>query len=175
MPTWNPLAQVVAVCIREKTDEQRAKEVNHIVQLFFAYRMLDVNVITIMPAIRRVQLHTWYPYGSGRCANRVGDATVVEECLYDSNGLADLLGHTPLQPKIPRKLHQCELKVAATMYEPYIFHDKKRGFYDGIEYHLIKMIAKALEMNVTYFLLNETRENRFVSNETGLYSQLIQR
>lgn len=146
----------------------------YITQIFFAYRMLNVNIISIGTNKKSVQMHTWYPYGNGKCANKVSDILVIDECIYDETGMIDLFGHNDLLPKVPKDLHQCELKVAASIYEPYTFYDAQRGFYDGVEIHLVKMIARALNMKVVHVLLNETRENRFVSNETGIYSPLLQ-
>lgn len=137
--------------------------------------MLNVNVISISINKKSVQTHTWYPYGNGKCAKNVADILLVDECLYDRKEVIQLFSHNDLLPKIPKDLHQCELTVAASIYEPYTFHDKDRGFFDGSEIHLVHMIARALNMNIKFILMNETRENRFVSNDSGIYAPLLQR
>lgn len=176
LPTWNPLAQVVAIFTQEDSKEHRRKDINYVIQIFFAYRMLNVNVISIGINKKSVQVYTWYPYGNGKCAKNVADILIVDECLYDDQGnVSNIFSHNDLLPKIPKDLHQCELVVAASFYEPYTFYDKQRGFYDGVEIHLVQMISRALNMKIKYLLMNETRENRFVSNDTGIYAPILQR
>lgn len=47
------------------------------------------------------------------------------------------------------------IRVRARNYEPFVYRNSTNGqFYEGIEYHLVKTIAKKLSMNVTFQLLS---------------------
>lgn len=45
---------------------------------------------------------------------------------------------------------KCPIIVAATTFEPFTYYDDSRGFYKGIEYSLVKTIARQLQIDVKF-------------------------
>lgn len=180
LPTWNPLAQFVAVFIKNyDDDEQLYTQVKLAMEAFFEFRALNVKVISHQRNSNVIQMHSWYPYEGTNCASEVRDIHLIEECHYsdDRIGPQPLRNVTLVPPTlIPIDLHGCPLRVAASVYEPFSFYDPARkNFTRGIEVLLIQTIAQALKMTPVFIHINETRENRIISNETGIYSMLLRR
>lgn len=177
-PTWNPLGQFVAVFINQYDHHTLHKHIRLVLEAFFEFHVLNVKLISFEPDSNLIQMHTWYPYEGDNCANGVQKIHMIDECAYTDgrSGPETVRNLKPLQPIIPTKLHDCPLRVATSVYEPYVFYDSfQKSFYRGIEVHLIRAVAKALKMTPIYIRINETRAIRVVSNETGLYSMLLKR
>lgn len=176
LPTWNSLAQFVAVFINTYDDKILQRHIRFILETFFEFHALNVKVISFRRGSNTIQTHTWYPYEGTNCADEVRNIHLIDECDYsDIQTDPQLVRHiAPLQPTIPKNLHGCPLRVATSVYEPYVYYDSVRNdFNRGIEIRLIRTIAQALNMNPIFVQINETRVNRFVHNETGIYSKLL--
>lgn len=142
--------------------------------------MLNVNVISYRKDTNIVQASTFYPYQDGNCANIVGRLWTFDECEYndgDNNNLYSKVRNIKkLHKKIPNKLHNCPLNISGAIAEPYVFYDvSTNDFEKGTEVLMVRTIAEALEMTPIFSLINETRENRIISNLTGIYSNLFQK
>lgn len=178
LPTWNALAQFVAVFINNFDDKTLLAHIRHIMETFFEYRVLNIKVISFRRHSSVIQVHTWYPYEGTNCADEVRNIHLIDECHYSDarNGPQAVRNVAPIQPIIPLNLHGCPLRVATSVYEPYVFYDSgRKDFYRGIEVRLVRTIAQALEMTPIFIHMNETRVNRIVSNKTGIYSMLLTR
>lgn len=140
---------------------------------FLMFNIINVNVISYRYGSNVVQAHTFYPYDGSNCANEVNELTLLEECVYsdDSPDNVEMLVVEERRPKIPNDLHGCELNIAASIIEPFAFDD----FETGTEIFMTKTIAEAMNMKPVYKYINETRETRTISNETGIYSLLLRR
>lgn len=176
LPTWNPLAQVVALFINTYEDKDLFEQMQSILQLFLNRHLINVNVISYRSNSNIVQAHTFYPYDGVNCAKDVTRLHLIEECEY--------LDETPfdpkitivnkLRPKIPNNLHGCEMRIASSIIEPFVFLDEDTNSFDsGLEVLMIRTIANALKMIPVFMRVNATRENREVSNLTGVYSDLL--
>lgn len=162
---------MVALFVHTYEDDVLTKMITYILRKFLQRKLINVNVISYRYNTDIVQTHTWYPYEGNNCADDVVSVHLVEECVY-----SDEIPYEPtfnvietLKPKIPYNLHGCELRIAASIYEPYVFD----GFTIGTEVLMTRTIAQALKMRPQFLRINETRENRVVSNETGIYSLLM--
>lgn len=176
LPTWNPLAQVVALFVHTYENDVLNEMITFILRKFLQRKLINVNVISYRYNTNIVQTHTWYPYECDNCADDVVNVHLVEECVY-----SDETPHAPtfnvietLKPKIPINLHGCELRIAASVIEPFVFYDAENDAFDiGTEVLMTRTIAQALKMQPKFMRINATRENRLVSNETGIYSLLL--
>lgn len=176
MPTWNPLAQVVALFINTYENDELLAQMKSILQLFLNRHMINVNVISYRNNSSIVQAHTFYPYDGDNCAMEVTDLYLIEECEYSDEMPFDptITIINPLKSKIPNNLHGCEMHIASTITEPFVFFNEEKGSFDmGLEVLMIRTIAQALKMTPVFTRMNGTRENRAVSNETGIYSTLL--
>lgn len=177
LPTFNPMGHVVVAFIDARSKVQLQFEINHILRLFFDSKMFNVNVISRKIGSAFVQMHTWYPYDDGRCANETSNAVLIEECHCETQECSEpqLKSIAEEKPKIPQTLHQCDLNVAVSVYEPYTYYNLKNGsFTTGSEVLMIKIIAQKMDMKLNLFKVDGTRDNRYVSNESGLYSHILQ-
>lgn len=176
LPTWNPLAQVVALFINTYDEAELLTRMTNIFQTFLNRRMVNVNIISYRYNSTIVQAHTFYPYDEDNCGTNIVDLHLLEECEYSDETPFDpvITINERLQPKIPSNLHGCELHITSSVNEPFVFYDKyENAFNMGLEVLMIRTIAEALKMRPIFQLINETRENREVSNETGIYSTLL--
>lgn len=147
-----------------------------ILQLFLSRHMINVNVISYRSNSSIVQAHTFYPYDEDNCATNVVQMHLIEECEYSDDRPSDpeiTVNHT-LRPKIPSNLHGCEIQIASSVIEPYVFYDQEIQSFDiGLEVLMTRTIAESLKMTPVFHRINESREHREVSNETGIYSTLL--
>lgn len=176
LPTWNPLAAVVALFINTYEDEELLARIQSILQLFLNRHMINVNVISYRYNSNIVQAHTFYPYDGKNCAKEVTELHLIEECEYsDENPFSPKITiKNKLRPKIPNNLHGCEMRISSSKIEPFVFYDKDSNSFDmGLEVLMIRTIAEALKMTPVFMQVNATRENRAVSNETGIYAALL--
>lgn len=178
LPTWNPLAQVVALLVTTYEDDELNEMIRFVLREFLNRKLINVNVISYRYNANVVQTHTWYPYEGSNCADDVVNVHLVEECVYSDERPYEPTFNVieKLKPKIPYNLHGCELRIAASIMEPFVFYDAASDAFDiGTEVLMTRTIARALKMRPTFLRINETRENRVVSNETGIYSLLLKR
>lgn len=178
LPTWNPLARFVAVFLNDYDDAMLQGLIRFVIESFFKIHALNVKVISFRKDSNVIQAHTWYPYEGENCANEVRAIHLIDECYYsdDRIGPQHIRNVTSPQPAIPLDLHGCPLRIATSVYEPYVYYDPvDKEFNRGIEILLIRAIAQALEMTPIFIPINETRENRIVENDTGIYSMLLKR
>lgn len=176
LPTWNPLAQVVALFVNTYEDEELLSQMKMILQLFLSRHMINVNVISYRFNTNIVQAHTFYPYEGGNCAQDVLELHLIEQCEYSDEAPFDpiITVINRLRTKIPNNLHGCELHIASSVIEPFVFFDRKsESFNIGLEVLMVRTIAQALRMTPIFTRINGTRENRAVSNESGIYSTLL--
>lgn len=167
---------MVALFVHTYDDDQLAEYITFVLRKFLHRKMINVNVISYRANADIVQTHTWYPYEGANCADDVMNVHLVEECMY-----SDETPHDPtfnvietLKPKLPNDLHGCELRIAASITEPFVFFDSgSDAFNVGTEVLMTRTIAQALKMRPQFLRINETRENRVISNETGIYSLLL--
>lgn len=178
MPTWNPLAQVVALFINTYEDAVLLQLIESILNEFLSRHMVNVNVISYRSGTNIVQAHTMYPYDGDNCATTVVRLHLLEECVYDDETPYEPKFTTinRLKPKIPNNLHGCELRIASSITEPFVFYDEAADSFNmGTEVFMVKTISEALKMKPVFMRINETRENRLVDEESGIYSKLLQR
>lgn len=174
LPTWNPMANFVAV-LMDKYDESLLEAfVRNVLGAFFKVHVLDVKVISFRLGADVIQMHTWYPFEGTNCAEEVRNIHLVDECHYSDRrkGNQDVRSIEPLQKTIPRHLHGCPLRVVSSVYEPFVYNNSARR---GIEVHLIRSLTRALGMKPIFIYINDTRDNREISNRTGVYSMLLRR
>lgn len=176
LPTWNPLAQVVALFINTYPDDELSQRITEILRIFLSRRLINANVISYRKNANIVQAHTFYPYDGTNCATDVDRLHIIEECQYSDDRPFDpeiKIKHK-LRPKVPSNMHGCPMNIAASINEPYVFYDaEKDSFREGLEVLMLQTIAKSLKMTAVFQRIAEGRENREVSNETGIYSTLL--
>lgn len=169
---------MVALFVHTYEHDELNEMITFILREFLHRNLVNVNVISYRHNADVVQTHTWYPYEGGNCANDVFNVHLVEECMY-----SDATPHEPtfnmiepLKPRIPNDLHGCELRIAASVTEPFVFYDAESDAFNiGTEVLMTRTIAQALKMRPKFLRINETRENRVVSNDTGIYALLLKR
>lgn len=176
LETWNPLAKFVAVSMNKYDEQTLHTKIRLIFETFFQAHALNVKVISFRGDADVIQMHTWYPYEGTNCANEVRNIHLVDECHYsdDHLGAQPLRRLQPLQPLVPLHLHGCPFRTVCSLYEPFVY-DGKCPMRMGIEVHMVRSITRALGMKPIFIYINETRDNRVISNESGLYSKLLKR
>lgn len=169
---------MVALFIDTYGGDELTEYIQFICREFLRWNMINVNVISYREGTNVVQAHTFYPYDGDNCASDVRALSLIEECAYSDDTPDDpvLVDVNRLRRKIPNDLHNCELRMAASVFEPYVFYDEQAtDFPTGTEVIMARTIARALKMRPVFKRINETRENRLISNETGIYSLLLNR
>lgn len=193
LPTWNPLAQVLVLFTETYSEANLERETKNVLEKLLEYRMLNVNVLSHREGTHVMQVVTWFPYAGGNCASAILDLKTIDECEYqvidedtagdnetsvDGEMTSGSSYYKPNRkmPKIPLRLHDCALKVASSVYEPYTFYDDESArFTKGIEVLLVQTISGVLKLKPVFELLNETRENRLTNKLSEGYTSLINR
>lgn len=158
-------------------DEELQEHLFVVFRAFLEVNMLNVNIIAYRNNVNIMQAFTYYPYQGSNCANRVEYLWMFDECEYsDDDDIPDIRNVHKLKMKVPNKLHNCQLNISAGISEPYVFYEEEEhNFYKGTEVLMVRTIAQALQMTPVFMLINETRENRVISNVTGIYASLFQK
>lgn len=173
------MAQVVVLFMNYYDNDDLQEHIFLVLRAFLDVNMLNVNVISYRKDTNVVQTTTYYPYHGRNCANAVEYLMTFDECEYtDEEHLSDIKIRSiqKLKKKVPYKLHNCPLNISSAISEPYVFYDKETGdFIRGTEVLMVRTIAEAMQMKPLFTLINETRENRVISNLTGIYSTLFQK
>lgn len=181
LPTWNPLAKFVAVFMNKYDADVLYAQIRFILETFYRAHVLNVKVISFRRDDDVIQMHTWYPYEGTNCAEEVRNIHLIDECHYSDSreGAQDVRSVQTLQPIIPANLHGCPLRIACSTYEPFVhYYDSAQNdatLKSGIEIRLVRSIARALEMTPVFIHINETRDNRNISTESGIYSLVLRR
>lgn len=178
LPTWNPLAKVIALFENTYEHDVLNEKITKILRDALSKNMINTFVISYRYNTDIVQAHTWYPYEENNCANDIRKLHLIDECQYSDQMPTEPIITTiaKVKKKIPNNLHGCELHIAGSVNEPFVFYETDtKDFVEGTEVLMARTISQALKMKPIFFHINETRENRIISNETGIYSTLLQR
>lgn len=175
LPTWDPLARFVVTFMNKYDELKLYSQIRIILEEFFRAHVLNVKVISFRNDSDIIQTHTWYPYEGTNCALEVRNIHLVDECYYsDQRPGQQIVRHIEqLQRLIPIDLHGCPFRVASSLFEPFVYNKSTQR--KGIEVHLVQSITHALNMTRHFIYVNETRVNRVVSNQSGIYSLLLKR
>lgn len=177
LPTWNPMAQVVVLFTQPLAAGPLLREVDAVLRMLLDFGMLNVNVLAETAGTTAVQVYTWHPYGAGNCAKSVRDILVSDRCAYDTQPGAEIRFRPQRKvSKIPATLNGCPLRVAASVWEPYVVFDGTTGrFTSGIEVLLIGTIATVLQLRPHFVRIAANRENRMPGGANDGYAQLANR
>lgn len=97
-------------------------------------------------------MHQWRFYQfvmSGCSKNDAGSVAAFAEC--DEKNEKNNNGHlTHLTNRTNIIGEKCPLTVAATKFEPFTYYDESKGYHKGIDYFLVKNIAKQLHIDVNF-------------------------
>ena len=188
LPTWNPLAQVVVIF----TDEMKLKnEQDEMVRVVFdellMYDVLQVNiVIQRTTSLNTLEVLTWFPYERDNCANYIKNIRKVEECklVETKNHTTGIVKQSIIirsfnrkyYPKIPTYFHECPMKVTTFFWEPYVV-GQRNNVKGGLEILMIQTISQKMNLKPVYNVIDQLRATKLITsnNETGLYSDILQR
>lgn len=175
--SWNPLAIVFSILNFNVT----AASAKRVFEIFMENKM--VNVYLVYELDNDYKLATWYPYSNGRCADKVDDIIIIDECrptVFSQVSTSAMFISGKSQDRTKTKklsnYHRCPLNISASVWEPYVTYnenetgDKK---WNGIEVEIIRTMADRLNMTVNFMLNNESRSDRSANDSQGLYSPLL--
>lgn len=174
MPSWNPSAHVLVLMYYNYDSSIFEDKQKEILATFLEYNMLDIKLVTYRQEARVLDVKTWFPFANNNCASRVSVLQLISKCEF--NDIDHKFIEYPVRDVvIPKHLPGCELRISTSIQEPYVYYDHKTKNFSGMEIALVKAIAEEMEMIPIFILINETRANRAVDNQTGIYSLLFQR
>lgn len=183
LPTWNPLAQVmVFFTVIMDPEELESQTISVLTELFHS-SILNVNVMSHRINSSVVQVTTWYPYEYDSCARTFSKLRLIDECEYvkgepnspqSENFFRESHYHADWA-KIPDKFHNCDIKIAALKWEPYVHHKTLTGFYKGIDYYMVRTAAQQMRLNPVFSLIKQEEGNYFGSstNESRFFLSVL--
>jgi hypothetical protein len=132
----------------------------------------------------KIRVETWFPYYNGSCARKVENILRIEECVVDMETKVPAVTsfNQELYPKFPKKLHQCTLRVAAVIWEPFVVssnsdvdENDELIVDSGLEVLMLKTISEGMQFKIKISNVNKERATKFFSenNRTGLYAKLL--
>lgn len=133
-----------------------------------------------------VRVETWFPYYNESCARKVENILEIEECVVDTETKIPTVTsfNQELYPKFPKKLHQCTLRVAAVIWEPFVVasengvDENDEQIVDrGLEVLMLKTISEGMQFEIKISNVNKERATKIFSenNQTGLYAKLLRK
>lgn len=144
-------------------------------ETFLQYNMLNIRIISYQSSTDNVlNVKTWYPFKNENCASKVMNLEPIGKCKYKKNSF-EYTEYATSDIVVPRFLPGCKLRFSTSIQEPYVYYSHSTGNFSGMEILLAKSIAQKMQMIPEFVPIKETRSNRVVSNETGIYSLLFQR
>lgn len=134
----------------------------------------------------KIRVETWFPYYKESCARRVKNIRKIEECAVDMETKVPTVTSfsQKLYPKFPKKLHQCTLKVAAVIWEPFVVasengldENEEQIVDSGLELLMLKTISEGMQFSIKINNVNRELATKVFSenNRTGLYAKLLRK
>lgn len=181
LPTWNPLANVAVLFTNIFNDTHLERETDVVLKGLFAYSMYNVNVMSQRKGTYVIQCYTYFPYEGNNCATSVKNVKMINECYNekedqkDEENLRVTYFHQEQFPKIPRRLHGCNLNVSVSVSAPYVVRVRNK-IEKGLEVLMLKQIANEMDLTLKYKVIDQEIVNSFITaNATrGLYSNILQ-
>lgn len=191
LPTWNPLAQVVVLFIDPMQSLSQQETMSQIVfNELLHHSVLNVNIIyQYSTEPFKFEVVTWFPYYNLSCASRVNNIQKIDECIVTekTSGMKkeQQVGrqvtlhvfNQDMFPKIPKKFHDCDLKITTFVWEPFVTgrrrqHDKIES---GLEILMLHTITEKMHLKPIYSVISSKRAMRLITadNETGIYADLL--
>lgn len=202
LPTWNPLAQVLILFTNEMDDEYKTLETFSVMQELFQYNVLNVNVMSVRYNTSLIEVVTWFPYEGNSCADRITKIRLIDECEYvevadmdNSTSLTPSVPtesnttliakkfvylekhyHTEYFPKIPKKLHDCPLRIASAVWEPFVVANGS-AVTKGLEVLMLFTITEKMKLQPQFTIVEQEKAHAFLKadNVSGLYADLLQK
>lgn len=155
--------------------------------MHFLPSLSQVNVMyQFKNETNKIRVETWFPYYNESCARKVENILKIEECVVDVKTKVPAVTsfNQQLYPKFPQKLHQCTLRVAAVIWEPFVVatEDKVDENADsvidrGFEVLMLKTISEGMQFQIKITKVNKERATKVFSenNSTGLYAKLLRK
>lgn len=200
LPTWNALAKVLVIFPFELAEDELKVQVERSLRyLFEEVGFFDVIVIAREINTMRVVAYTFFPYDNNNCAKEVNNIEVIDECevmvpayldLTDyravekyinenkEKGFFTMTEHRNGSGKVPDEIPGCNITISVADFSPFAKIEKNQTVERGIEVNLIKTVAETkLNAKIKWALISpKVRYSNFtVSNETGIFANLLQR
>lgn len=189
LPTWNPLAQCVVVCIDPLTVEEKDQLVKNVLSRLLADGMMNGIVVYILKDDQKLlSAETWFPYFNASCGTKIENIFKIEECRVieifnktsrrmENESLVESFNEN-LFPRIPRKFRGCFLNVSAFIWEPFVVRsDDQNENLIGLEVKMLKEISSKLNLKIRFKILSGNPMTMKISsnNVTGIYADILQR
>uniref|UniRef100_A0A336M3L9 CSON011600 protein n=1 Tax=Culicoides sonorensis TaxID=179676 RepID=A0A336M3L9_CULSO len=180
LPTWNPLANFVILFTKVLNETYLEDQTFKMMDELFTYSAYNVHVLSQRKDTYMIQSYTYFPYEADNCATSVKNIKLVDECFnekesqYDPDNIRVVEHHQDLYPKIPKKLHKCQLNVSVFIQAPYVLATNDE-INRGIEILMLQQITNELDMVPVYNVLDKEVVNSLTTddNETGIYSDIL--
>lgn len=181
LPTWNSLANVVLLFTSLMNETMLEVETQNVLEQLFKKSMYNVNVMSQRTDTFVLQSYTYFPYDDGNCANNVKNVRKIHECINQKeiDEQPDDIVVKPYNqyrfPKVPRRLHGCQLNVSVVLQSPYVVEARGK-IESGIEIQMLNMIGQKLNLKPTYRIIDEDLSNSLTTNNSthGIYSDVLQ-
>nr|XP_034833933.1 uncharacterized protein LOC117990587 [Maniola hyperantus] len=170
LPTWNPLAKVVAFYqLRPKEDGE--KVAMWLTNVYRNFKILRCIILIHSPLDDIVTAYSWMPYSDDNCAGKCKSVYILDECKDNK-----VLEFEPEREKFPLNLKGCPLVTYAVISEPYVLPPEEKvdnpkwndvyNFQKGGEINLVKTISKFTNMSLI-IRMSEKKENWGVIDADG--------
>ena len=142
--SWNPRGRFLVVATESSSAPahllaahlcsilwQLARIVNVVVLIShkFSYRPLNSMSTTMTASADRLNLYTWFPFKSGRCAEEQ-DVILLDEWVIENNLNFSENAHL-YPPKVPKIFMGCPIKVGTIGIDPYVIMTENYTQNDG--------------------------------------------
>ncbi|PSN28967.1 Ionotropic receptor 247 [Blattella germanica] len=179
--SWNPRAKFVVVFFNYKYSQCAMNVSRETLTLLWERKIYNaILLITGTASFRNIvndlnpdaiHVYTWFPYQNSEECNEVKSVILLDEWVFN---LGKFIQNAELfPPKIPSNLSKCNLIVSTMtvpplIWEPITAEDGEIVYKDGLEIHVLYVIAEALNANLKFLAPEETFWVK-VTNKTMMY------
>ncbi|CAH2236882.1 jg20291 [Pararge aegeria aegeria] len=170
LPTWNPLAKVVAF-YQLRPNEDGEKVAIRLTNVYRSFKILRCIILIHSPLSGEVTAYSWTPYSDDNCAGKCRSVYILDKCKND-----EIIEFETEREKFPLDLKGCPLTTYAVISEPYVLHPEKMinniewndvyDFQKGGEINLVKTISKFTNMTLI-IRMSEKKENWGIIDPDG--------
>lgn len=181
LPTKNTFAQLLVLFAVELESPILEQEVIAAISYLDFFNMHDFNIMYPVVGTNKMRLVTWMPYEDDNCGNSYDKITLRDECdvvietdeVTGVNKMSFKYLNPPviIESKLPQNFHGCPMRVATSVWEPYVNYDEIEGFNKGLEVLMLKTYAEQHNITILFDLNNKTRSNAV--NNYEFYQELF--
>lgn len=138
------------------SEELDDSEFNEAIRILMNYFESKTNIITLRKNKENSFIWKMLKFIRQNCSWTSFEAVTFEECSISGN-ISDI----EYKSIKDAESKECSIYVSGINQNPYTYYDRIKGFYKGIDYHLVRFIAHRLNKPLEFYYMNGSEFENF--------------